>query len=163
VKITIEDNSEIYIYLNKYLTLNCDFNNKEEIEKYLKTLFKKLNNYYQITISGYYIINMYIDKFYGTVLKIKKEDIGYYDYCDNHVDMRIIYHYVDFLYLIEDLEQFTYNKLDIYVNKDNIYLKINKELTEKEMGILIENSNIIFDNSDNIIRKSFLIDKKVLS
>ena len=68
------------IYIKKKLIDNIDFNSKENLEDYLKNLFKILKNKYRITIEGFYDITVYIDKYYGIVLHLEKEDIDYYDY-----------------------------------------------------------------------------------
>ena len=42
-----------------------NFDDKEQLEKYFQKLFRLLKLNYQIEISGYYEIDIYIDDFYG--------------------------------------------------------------------------------------------------
>jgi len=132
------------IYVKKYLVKDIDFSNKEDLEKYLKKLFKILKNKYNITIEGFYNITIYIDKYYGIVLHLEKEELDYYDYYKNQVDMRLITIDTDFMYQVDDIPFNILNKLKILIKNKNIYLTIKEELTDIEMMNLIENSKIIY-------------------
>ena len=103
------------IYIKKELIDNIDFNNKEDLQKYLKKLFKILKNKYGVVIEGFYDITVYVDKFYGVVIHMEKDDIEYYDYYRNQVDMRIITIETSFLYLVEDIPKYLLNKVDIII------------------------------------------------
>ena len=131
------------IYLKKELMNNIDLNNKEDLENYLKKLFKILKDKYYIKVEGFYNITIYKDKYYGIIIHLEKEDIDYYDYFKNQVDMRLVVIDTDFLYLVEDIPKS--DKFKIIINNNNIYLKIIKELTNLEMMNLIENSKIIYE------------------
>jgi len=61
------------IYIKNNFIENIDFENKEDIEKYLKKIFKTLNQKYKIIIEGFYNITIYIDKYYGIVIHLEKE------------------------------------------------------------------------------------------
>lgn len=139
------DNLILDIYLKKYLVNNIDFKSQEDLEKYLKNLFKLLKSKYDITIEGFYEISVYVDKYYGVVLHLEKEDLEYYDYFRNQVDMRIVTIETDFLYQIDDVPSNILNKVKVCVKDNNLYLKIKEELTELEMMNLIENSKLVYD------------------
>ena len=132
------------IYIKKDLIDNIDFNNKDDLEKYLKKLFKILKNKYDILIEGFYDITVYKDKYYGVVIHLEKEDLEYYSYFRNQVDMRIITVESEFLYLVDDIPYNIFDKISILVKDNEIYLKIKKELTKLEMMQLLENSRIVF-------------------
>ena len=132
------------IYIKKDLVDNIDFNNKDDLEKYLKKLFKILKNKYDILIEGFYDITVYKDKYYGVVIHLEKEDLEYYSYFRNQVDMRIITVESEFLYLVDDIPYNIFDKISILVKDNEIYLKIKKELTKLEMMQLLENSRIVF-------------------
>lgn len=133
------------IYIKKKFCSNIDFKNEEILNKYLKNLFKTLNCKYNIKIEGFYEVNVYVDKFYGIIFHLKKEELEYYDYFKNQVDMRIFTKDVDFFYLVEDIPFEILNKVKIYKKDKNIYLKIEKELTEYEMMNLMENSALVYN------------------
>ena len=144
IKFTQE--SILDIYIKKELIDNIDFNNKEDLEKYLKKLFKTLKNKYDIVIEGFYDITVYVDKYYGVVIHMEKDDIEYYDYFKNQVDMRIITIDTDFLYLVDDVPDDLLNKVDVIIIEKDIYLKIKEELTKVEMMKLLEISKVVFDD-----------------
>lgn len=139
------NNFIIDIYIKKELINNIDFNNKEDLEKYLKRLFKTLKNKYDITIEGFYDITVYIDKYYGVIFHLDKEDLEYYDYYKNQVDMRIITIDTEFLYLVEDIPYNLLNKVSVEINNNNIYLKIKEELNKLEMMKLLEISKVVYN------------------
>lgn len=131
------------IYLKD--TKGVNFKNKEELEEYLKKIFKKLNKIYNTTVEGFYDINVYIDKYYGVIFHLEKEELEYYDYFKNQVDMRITIEEKEFLYEVDDLLIELNDKTETLIIDDNIYLKIKHKLTDKEMMILCENSKIVYD------------------
>ena len=134
------------IYIKKDLIDNIDFNNKDDLEKYLKRLFKILKDKYNILIEGFYDITVYKDKYYGVVIHLEKEDLEYYSYFRNQVDMRIITVESEFLYLVDDIPYNIFDKINILVKENEIYLKIKKELSKLEMMQLLENSKVVFEN-----------------
>ena len=133
------------IYIKRELIDNIDFNNKSDLEKYLKKLFKILKNKYDIVIEGFYDITVYIDKYYGVVIHMEKDDVEYYDYFKNQVDMRIITIDTDFLYLVDDIPQNLLNKVDVIIIDKNIYLKIKENLSKVEMMKLLEISRVVYE------------------
>ena len=80
MKIEVIDDNYI-VYLNKFNIFRLDFKNVNSLESNIKKLLKKLECFYHIDIKGYYNINVYVDKYYGYVFKIKKEN-DYYNYFD---------------------------------------------------------------------------------
>jgi len=145
VSIKFIDDLTLDIYIKKELIDNIDFSNKDDLEKYLKKLFKNLKNKYQLIIEGFYDIEVYIDKYYGVVFHLEKEDIDYYDYYKNQVDMRIITIDTEFLYLVEDIPFNLLNKANIIIKDNEVYLKIKKELAKYEMMELLEISRVVYD------------------
>ena len=143
---SIKFNSEIIfdIYIKKYLIEGIDFSIKSDIEKYLKKLFKTLNNKYNISVEGFYNIIVYIDKYYGIVLHLEKEELDYYEYAKNQVDMRLVTIHTDFMYEVDDIPFDIINKIKISNKNKSIYLTIKEKLTDLEMMNLLENSKIIY-------------------
>ena len=132
------------IYVKKELINNINFNNKNELENYLKKLFKILKNKYNIKIEGFYNITVYIDKYYGVIFNIEKEELEYYNYIKNQVDMKVITIDTEFSYLVENIPFEIINKINIHIKNNNIYLKIKEELTNLEMMKLLEFSKVVY-------------------
>ncbi len=133
------------IYLKKEIIKDIDFKDKENLENYLKKIFRILKDKYDIKIEGYYEIDAYIDNNYGVILNLNREDFDYYDYFKNQVDMKISIIDNEFLYEVEDIPKSLLNKVNVIIEGDKIYLKINKELEDIEMMKLLESSKIIYD------------------
>ena len=138
------DDFTLNIYIKKELINDINFNSKEDLEKYLKKLFKTLKNKYNILIEGFYDITVYIDKYYGVIFHLDKEDLEYYDYYKNQVDMRIVTIDTEFLYLVEDIPYNLLNKVNVEINNNNIYLKIKEQLNKLEMMKLLEISKVVY-------------------
>ena len=146
MKIDIIDN-KIILYLKNCLIKDIDFNNIDELEEYLKTLIIKLNNIYNINVNGFYNINVYIDKIYGAILEIEQEEIDCY--MGNQIEMHIISHDTIFLYEINDLIKIKNTKL---IKKGfKYYLSVNNNIEYKNYIKILENSQIIYKNTDYIL------------
>ena len=158
MKVDIIDENHLVIYLRKNKVSNINLKDELKIEETLKDLFVRLNNYYDIKIKGYYNVDIYVDKYYGVVFDIGKEELEYYDYYDNQVDMKIIVKKIPFVYQVEDYFNIKLNKFDVYKNCNNIYLLPKKKLTDMEMANLIENAIIIY-KSDDIIKSSLKLNQ----
>ena len=133
------------IYIKNQLIENINFDNKEDIEKNKKKLFKILNQKYKIIIEGFYNITIYIDKYYGIVIHLEKEELEYYEYYKNQVDMRLITVHTDFMYLVNDLPKSIINKIKLQIKDNNIYIKIINKLNDLEMMELMEFSEIVYN------------------
>ncbi len=139
------NDKEFDIYLKEYFIKDIDFNKKEELEIYFKRLFRILNNKYNIKVEGFYEITVYVDKFYGVILHLEKDELDYYDYFKNQVDMRIMTTDTEFLYLVDDIPLNIIDKIEIITTNNNIYIKIKKRLNDIEMMNLMENSVITYN------------------
>ncbi len=138
------------IFIKKELMNQVNFENLDELEKYLKDLFKMLDDKYNITIEGFYDIVIYIDNNYGVALSLKREDFEYYNYLKKQVDMNIITKKTKFVYEIDDINFNFLNKFETIKFNDKLYLIIKKKLTNREMLILSENSKVNLRENLNI-------------
>jgi len=140
--------NKLVIYL--YNINNLDFKNKKDLEEYFKVLFKKLKEIYNIKISGYYNINVYIDNIYGIIIELEKEQLDYYDYFNNQVDMHILTEDTKFLYLIEDYFPFINLKnIEIYKYKNKIYIL---PLENTNLIYILENSKLVYKETLDILK-----------
>jgi len=155
VKVNVINEDEIVVFLNKNYFNEEDFENSDKLEKKFKTIFKGLTNY-NIEVNGYYIIDLYIDKYYGYILNIKQEDVEYYSYFDNQIDMKINIKKTDFLYEIDyiDLDTNILKDSKILKYQGKIYLKIDNNISDIVLGCIIEKSKIIYKNTKKIINNS---------
>lgn len=136
MKLISKDN-KIIVFLYKRINFK-----QINLENYFKKLFIKFKEDYHIELNGYYSINIYIDKFYGSVIEIENEDLDYYNYF-NQIDMEVKLNDNVFLYEIdyEYLNKNIINNSNIYKLKDKLYIQV------KDNNILnkiLEYSNIIY-------------------
>jgi len=150
MKIIINNEDSFILFFNDLNNINLD--NYEEF----KEVFLKLKKYYNINIYGFYNVIVYIDKYYGKILKIDKDnelDLFY-----KQVDMNIVIKNENFLYKINDYFFINnLNNFNIYFYNNDFYLEIKKEIKNNEIYSLIENSEIIFEDIDIIKNKGKLI------
>ena len=133
----IFNNNKIIIYLNKKLILD-----NSKLDTYFKNLFLKLKDKYNTKIVGYYNINVYTDKTYGSIIEMENQDLDYYNYFDQ-VDMEIKIIKNDFLYQI-DYDYVTkdiLNKTVLYKFDGKLYLKI---LDDIILNKILECSKVIY-------------------
>ena len=154
MKVVIKDDL-IILFLNKDYISTLDLTDKETIHNYLKQLLLKLQNNYDLDFNGFYNMNLYIDKYYGVIIEVKKEELEYLDYfTSTEINTKIIED--SFLYEITNIDDFNNNNYQIYTYKNHIYIKINNQLKSHEIGSLLEHTlKIIYGKERNkIIKKA---------
>lgn len=125
--------------------------NVDVLEDKFRDIFLNLKNLYDIDVEGYYRIDIYRNKYYGIVVLIEKEDIDYFDYFDNQIDMRISIHN-DYLILYELDDYFALpssllDKMRLYFYHDKIYGELADFISKLDGAYLQEYStSIIYDS-----------------
>ena len=108
---------------------------------------------------GYIEVKIYIDNNYGVIINIKKEELEYFDYFNDEIEMNIEIINDSFLYKINEIydkEQIKNKK--IYKQKDNLYINIDK-IDNIDLGKIIETSEIIYgEKAKKIIEKNDIIE-----
>ena len=156
MKLTFQNN-EIIIYLNKSYIKNIDFQNKKTLENYLNKILKKIKNKYEIYISGYYNVKIFLSEEYGIIIDIQKEELDYPEYFSGEVDMNISVIEDKFLYEVLNINipKNILKKLEKYKFLDKIYLVSKESLTDIEIGVILENTKIVYgDEAKQIKSKS---------
>ena len=154
----VTDGDKVILYLNKMYIQSLDFKDKEVAEKYLKVLLNKLSLKYDMNFNGYYLVHIYIDMSYGVIIEAKKEDLEYLDYFNNQIELNTKIIHGSFLYEISDLNSDYFNNFYVYKLKDKLYLRTKQEVSDFEMGTIIEKARIIYGKeADKIIRKAYLV------
>lgn len=162
MKTIVNDENNVVVFLSNSYVEGVDFENKYTLEAYFKDLFTKLKKYYDINISGYYDITVYIDKHYGVILDLNKEDLDYFEYYDTQVDMHIsivknscfLYKIYDYFNISDEIK----NKVVLYKYHNKLYLKIINNISDIDLGKMLENSELIYGiKAENIILQNKLI------
>ena len=143
MKIKFVDNLKFNIYVRKDEINKINIKEKIEIEKYIRNIINKLKNIYKLNIEGFYNINIYVDKYYGLEIVFNKELSEYYDYFNGQIEFNISIKRVCFLYKLDNISKKMLNKFETKKIENDLYLKIDKELNQKEFMNLIEHTEKI--------------------
>lgn len=149
-----EENVVIFMPIQNIL---IDFSSNDVLEDYFRKLFLKLEAQYDLDMSGLYQIEVYQDPRYGAVFDIEVEEVPYFDYLEHQVEMSI--HIVKdplFLYQIDDLlniEKEILKKSKIYQYKKKFFIKLPKEISNRNYIKLLEIGNLVYGKEAKIITK----------
>lgn len=152
MKVNIIDENNIVVFLFEKVTIDFDYKEKTLVD--MKKIFQKLKLKHNLDIQGYYFIEVYNDEYYGIIMTISKEMSNYFS-VSNQVDVEVeMKENVFFLYKIEDyffIEESFYDKVKLYLYKNELYLKIKEKIDKLFLYKIIENSAIIYNDTDKII------------
>ncbi len=146
------DESNLILFLNNQSISKIDFKDREILEEYFRNLFLKLKDFYHITIQGYYNIDIYLDTYYGAIIEIVQEELEYFEYDDNQVDMRICIHQTPILYELEEYIPLDQNIYDMIWYHNKWYVKLKQDISDLSLGRLLEYAKIHYQESEHILK-----------
>lgn len=141
-------------YQINLLNSKIDIYNKDSLERITKKIFKKITN--KKKLNPLLILDIYENNMYGTIITLKhyKSILN----IDNEYEVKIHIHTNPiFLYKIDYFTINNHSNISIYYYKNNYYLKPKKNINKKEYLKLLEASEIIYDNYEEIINKGIKI------
>lgn len=143
-------------YLIKLLDNNIDIYNREDLEKITEKIYKKIIK--KNKLNNLILLEFYVDKLYGTIIILKdyKKLITFND----EIEIKITIHNdTSFLYKIDyfDIKKYNLEKENIYYYENNFYLEIKGNLSKRKYFNILELSEIIYENSYEIIDKGIKI------
>lgn len=128
--------------------------NKEVLEKITKKIFKKITN--KKKLNTLLVLDIYEDYMYGTIITLKHYKNIFN--ISNEYEVKIHVHTNStFLYKSDYFNINNYKNSNIYYYKNNYYLKLKKYIDKKKYLNLLEVSEIIYDNHEEIINKGIKI------
>ncbi len=165
MKVEKLDDDKLIVFLNNIYLKKNNFTLKNNVEKYFKNLFLKLSEVYDIKIKGFYDITIYQDNLFGVILEINKEDIDFYGYYDDHIDMKIkIMKKEKFVFKLDRfsmIDSSVLNYCKLYGFKKDLYIVPKKTISDLSLALLLENSKIIYgEEAYKIINHAHLIRSK---
>jgi len=110
MKLELFNLNNITVYLNNEYLKKINFDLKNNVEQQFKKLFIKIKNIYNIEMSGYYEVIVYINDIYGMIIEIEKDNDEYIKLFGDTVDMKITFKF----------DSSIFYKLDEYKNFDKI-------------------------------------------
>lgn len=143
-------------YLIKLLDNNIDIYNREDLEEITKKIYKKIIK--KNKLNNLILLEFYVDKLYGIIIILKdyKKLITFND----EIEIKITIHTdTPFLYKIDylDIKKYKLEKENIYYYENNFYLQIKSDLSKRKYFNILELSEIIYENSYEIINKGIKI------
>lgn len=142
-------------YIIKLPNTKIDIFNHDELEKIVQKIILKINKKYNINNCIH--LELYIDNNYGIIIKLTDYKLPFI--VNNEKNVKITIH-VDapFLYKID---YFDIDKKDeiknIYYYKNQFYLELNENIDKSDYLNLLELSEIIYEDSFDIIDKGIKI------
>ena len=146
----IDDDNFVLFIIDKKIIPNIDDN---KVATFLKKTFLKIKENFNIDIYGYYDVNIYLDKYYGMIIKLSRTELEYLSYYDKQIEMKIIVSDNQVFYRVFDiysLDKRIIKNSDVYLYEDKTYLELKKEINFILLGNLLENSEIVYENTSNI-------------
>lgn len=167
MKIEKLSDDKLIVFLNNYYLKKHNISLKDNLEKCFKNLFLELNDFYDIEIKGFYNITIYQDSLFGIVLEIEKDDLDFYGFYDDHIDMKIkIMKKEKFIFCLDKyalLDNSLLNFCKLYFYKNKFYVVPKKTISNINIGKLLENSEMLYGISAlKILNKAHLINSKKL-
>ena len=141
----------VLLFLNSFC---CVFAQNEQTT--ITSLELNGSNYYDIEIKGFYDIDVYSDKNYGIILDIYKDDIDF-EPIFNTIDMKITINKENFLYKLKDYR--FQNWGNVYYYHNFYYLEITKEISVKDIMLLMENATIVYKDIDIVKKRGKKLEK----
>lgn len=141
MKLKASDDSVI-VFLTRKIIKNIDFIDLDEVNNFIKELILKLKKDYEISICGYYNVKIHLDNNFGAVLEFEKEQLEYFEYYEDQIDLNVKIETEEFVYEVADFNYLN-NNYDFLKIKDQIFLKL-KNISDIEMGQILEYSKVIY-------------------
>jgi len=145
MKLELFNLNNITVYLNNEYLKKINFDLKNNVEQQFKKLFIKIKNIYNIEMSGYYEVIVYINDIYGMIIEIEKDNDEYIKLFGDTVDMKITFKFdSSIFYKLDEYKNFDINNYNLYYYNDNFYIELNDKINYINYLNLIENSDIIY-------------------
>ena len=133
---------------------NINIYNKDSLERITKKIFKKITN--KKKLNPLLILDIYENYMYGTIITLKHYKSMFN--IDNEYEVKIHVHTNPiFLYKIDYFTINNHSNSSIYYYKNNYYLKPKKNINKKEYLKLLEASEIIYEDYEEIINEGIKI------
>ncbi len=137
--------NDFIIYLNNDYIKKYNLKLEENAQENFKKLLNKLKSIYNLELYGYYKINVYINKYYGIIIELFKEDDEYIKIFGDSLDLKILFkNDAKVYYEIEEYNKYNLDKYNIYYYNNKFYIEIIYNNNIKEYLNLLESSKIIY-------------------
>ena len=143
-------------YIIKLLDNKINVYDTNKLEEITTKIIKKIN--YNYKLNNYIHLEFYLNDNYGTIIKLKDYNKAFIISDDKTVKITI-HTESPFLYQIDyfDIDKNKLIKQNIYYYKNKFYLEINSNINKKDYLNLLELSEVIYEDTFDIIDKGIKI------
>lgn len=143
-------------YIIKLPSVKIDIYNPDNLEEITKKIILKISKHYKLNNCIH--LEFYLNNNYGTIIKLKDYRSPFIITNDKTVKITI-HTDTPFLYQIDyfDLDKECINKENIYYYKNKFYIEIKEDINKKDYLKLLELSEIIYEETLDIIDKGIKI------
>ena len=144
-------------YLIRLIHQNINIYDSQDLKQITKKIFEKINKRKKLT--NHIKLEFYYDDNYGTII-ILNSDEKYISRKDDEIEVKITIHIdTPFLYKIDyfDIKNNISNIENIYYYKENFYIELKDTIEKKNYLKILELSEIIYEDSYNIINEGIKI------
>ena len=143
-------------YIIKLLDNKINVYDTNQLEEITTKIIKKIN--YNYKLNNYIHLEFYLNDNYGTIIKLKDYNKAFIISDDKTVKITI-HTESPFLYQIDyfDIDKNKLIKQNIYYYKNKFYLEINSNINKKDYLNLLELSEVIYEDTFDIIDKGIKI------
>lgn len=154
------ERDKYFLYVNQDYCKNMDFNSKESIASYAKTLVLRLKRIYGIVLQGFYQMKVFVNDFVGMFIELVKLDDFEFELMT--IDLKvIIFLHQTFLLQCTDLD-FLDHFSNVYFMDPYYYGVLRKDeflLSDLEYGKLVYGALVEEVFQKGILRRDKLIDR----
>ena len=154
------ERDKYFLYVNQEYCKNMDFNSKESIASYAKTLVLRLKRIYGIVLQGFYQMKVFVNDFVGMFIELVKLDDFEFELMT--IDLKvIIFLHQTFLLQCTDLD-FLDHFSNVYFMDPYYYGVLRKDeflLPDLEYGKLVYGALVEEVFQKGILHRDKLIDR----
>jgi len=139
MKIELLEHDKYKIFINDAYLGKINIKDNAELGKYIKELVLKLKNIYNIVLTGFYNVDVYIVKNFGIIIEIENVD----NYISKTIDLRIILHSNEDIYLKIKNDEMISKYREIKYLEQYYYLNVN-DVLKKDVNAFVEDYTIVY-------------------
>lgn len=150
MRLEIMDKDNYKVFLNSDYIPYFDIDDNNELGKYIKKIILNIRKIYNITLEGFYEVHVYFIENIGMILEINNID----HYISKTIDLKIIVHNDEEIYLQVPLYETLNNYKNIKYLSNNFYINI--DYISKVDFNLIEQYQLIYGQELKKIQKKWI-------
>ena len=150
MKLELLESDKYKIFVNNSYLGDVNIKDSGELGQYIKTLILKIKKIYNVTLAGFYNVDVYIVRNFGIIIEIENID----KYINKTIDLRILIHSNEDVYLKIKSEEKLSKYREIKYLEQYYYLNVNSIL-KKDINKFIEDYEPIYGENLKILKNKW--------